>query len=178
MALLTMSNQELSRLEVIQRLQQRSLKQSEAARSLKLSIRQIQRLIRDFKQFGASGLLSKRRGKPSNNQLPANIKQYVIDIICEKYADFGPTLATEKLAELHHTFLSVETVRQLMVKAGLWKTRAERKGRVYQPRNRRACVGELIQIDGSDHDWFEGRAPRCTLLVYIDDATSQLMSLK
>ncbi len=94
-----------------------------------------------------------------------------------RHADFGPTLACEKLWECHGIRLAKETVRKLMTDAGLWVPRRQRPPKVYQPRARRACLGELIQIDGSEHRWFEDRAPQCTLLVYVDDATSRLMHL-
>ena len=92
-------------------------------------------------------------------------------MIRDRYADFGPTLACEKLRECHGLVLAKETVRSLMTAAGLWKPRRQRAAPIHQPRNRRAASGELVQIDGSDHAWFEGRAPACTLLVFIDDAT-------
>ena len=98
-------------------------------------------------------------------------------IIRDRYADFGPTLACEKLYECHGIRLAKETVRRLMMDAGLWVPRRQRPPKIYQPRARRACLGELIQIDGSDHRWFEERAPACTLLVYVDDATNRLMHL-
>jgi len=120
-------------------------------------------------------LANRRRGKPSNNQLPDGLAQYALSIIRDRYSDFGPTLACEKLAKLHDVHLSKETVRSLMVKAGLWIPRKQRAPKIQQPRYRRACCGELIQIDGCDHDWFENRAPACTALVYVDDATSRLM---
>ncbi len=91
------------------------------------------------------------------------------------YADFGPTLAAEKLAERHDLKLDVETLRQWMIADGIWQSRQQRLGRVYQPRYRRDCRGELVQIDGSEHWWFEGRGPQCTLLAFIDDATSTIM---
>ena len=175
---ITMSKKELSRLEIIQKVTEKRLTQVHAASILGISARQVHRLVKAFEQDGPEGLISKHRGKPSNYQLPDEIKQTAIRIISEQYHDFGPTLAAEKLLEIHRISLSVETVRKLMVKAGLWKTRAQRRKRAYQPRYRRACYGELIQIDGSDHAWFEGRAPKCTLLVYIDDATSRLMALR
>jgi hypothetical protein len=100
-----------------------------------------------------------------------------VAIIKERYSDFGPTLACEKLRECHEVLLAKETVRQLMIAAGLWTPRRQRPPKIHQPRNRRSCYGELIQIDGSDHRWFEERAPACTLLVFIDDATSRLMTL-
>jgi len=97
-----------------------------------------------------------------------------LSIIRDRYADFGPTLACEKFCECHGIRLAKETVRKLMTDAGLWIPRRQRSPKVYQPRAR---LGELIQIDGSDHRWFEERAPACTLLVHVDDATSQLMML-
>ena len=123
------------------------------------------------------GLVSKKRGKPSNRRHSKEFRNRVINIVRDNYADFGPTLAREKLAERHDISIGKETLRRWMTDAGLWQTRKERKKRVHQPRYRRECYGELIQIDGSDHHWFEDRAPRCTLLVYIDDATSRLMHL-
>ena len=99
-------------------------------------------------------------------------------IIRECYADFGPTLAGEKLAELHGISLARETLRQWMMADGLWTDRRHRMRPVHQPRHRRECVGELVQIDGSQHWWFEDRGPQCTLLVFIDDATSRLMHLR
>jgi transposase len=175
--LLTMSKQEITRLEVIQRLNDKRLKQIEAAQMLGISVRQVKRLFRAYKTQGAVGLVSRRRGKPSNNQLDPWIMQKAIDLIYEHYQDFGPTLAHEKLTEVHGLKLSDESVRRLMITEGLWKPKCAKKPPVYQMRQRRACFGELVQIDGSDHDWFEGRGPRCTLLVYIDDATGQLGEL-
>jgi hypothetical protein len=134
-------------------------------------------LFRAYKTQGAVGLVSRRRGKPSNNQLDPWIMQKAIDLIYEHYQDFGPTLAHEKLTEVHGLKLSDESVRRLMITEGLWKPKCAKKPPVYQMRQRRACFGELVQIDGSDHDWFEGRGPRCTLLVYIDDDTGQLGEL-
>jgi hypothetical protein len=98
--------------------------------------------------------------------------------IRERYADFGRTLAAEKLSEVHELSLSRETLRHWMIADGLWLDRKARQRKIYQPRPRRACLGELVQIDGSEHGWFEDRGPQCTLLVYIDDATSRLMHLK
>jgi hypothetical protein len=101
-----------------------------------------------------------------------------VKLLRSRYGDFGPTLANEKLAAVHELTLSVETVRKLMVEEGLWKPKAAKKPVIHQMRERRARYGELIQIDGSPHDWFEGRAAKCTLLVMIDDATSRLMQLR
>jgi transposase len=175
--LLTMSNREITRMEVMQRLKEKRLKQKEAAQMLGISIRQVKRLWRAYRQIGAPGLVSARRGKPSNNQLDAGVTQRALDLIKEKYDDFGPTLAHEKLTEVHGLKLSRESVRQIMIAERIWKPKRAKQPETHQMRERRACFGELVQIDGSDHDWFEGRGPRCTLLVYIDDATGQLGEL-
>ncbi len=175
--LLTMSNEEITRLEVMQRLKDKRLIQKEAARMLGISIRQVKRLYRAYKGKGASGLVSQRRGKPSNHQLEPATVQKAIDLVYERYRDFGPTLAHEKLTEVHKLKLSDESVRQLMIEEGIWKPKRAKKPPIHPMRERRACFGELVQIDGSDHAWFEDRGPKCTLLVYIDDATGQLAEL-
>jgi len=173
----TMSHQELSRLEIIQKTINKQLKQKTASNLLGISTRQIQRLVYNYQLNGTLGLISKKRNKPSNNQISGKKKDEIIAIVGSKYLDFGPTLAHEKLVEIHNIKISVETLRKIMIKAGFWLTRTQIIKRAYQPRNRRNCYGELIQIDGSLHPWFEDRAPKCTLLVYIDDATGKLMEL-
>jgi hypothetical protein len=99
-------------------------------------------------------------------------------MIREWYWDFGPTLAAEKLREVHGIELGRETLRLWMIEAGLWLDRKQRRKRVHQPRNRRDCLGELVQADGCEHWWFEDRGPQCTLLVFIGDATGRLMHLQ
>jgi transposase len=175
--LLTMSKQEITRLEAMQRIKDKRLTQKEAARMLNLSVRQIKRLYYAYKAQGARGLVSQRRGKPSNNRLDVETQQKAIDLIYEHYRDFGPTLAHEKLTEKHHLRISRESVRGMMIAEGIWKAKRAKQPSTHQMRERRACFGELVQIDGSDHAWFEGRGPKCTLLVYIDDATGQLLEL-
>lgn len=175
--LLPMSAKEITRLEVMQRLKDKRLLQKEAAGLLGLSVRQVKRLWRKYRKQGVKGLISARRGKASNHRLDAGIAQQVLDLIKQKYSDFGPTLAHEKLQEVHHLPISRESVRKLMVEEGLWKPRRAKQPAVHQMRERRACFGELIQIDGSDHAWFEERGERCTLLVFIDDATGKLVEL-
>ncbi len=140
-------------------------------------MRQVERLVIRYRESGAAGLASRQRGGPGNRRLDADLAQRALTIIRDRYADFGPTLACEKLWECHGIRLAKETVRRLMTEAGFWVPRRQRPPKVYQPRARRACLGELIQIDGSEHRWFEDRAPQCTLLVYVDDATSRLMML-
>jgi hypothetical protein len=122
--------------------------------------------------------VSTQRGKRSNRALPDSFKDYIVGLVRDRYLDFGPTLAREKLAELHGASVGLETLRKWLIEAGVWQTRAERRKRPQPPRARRECFGELIQIDGCDHDWFEDRGPRCTLLVYVDDATRSLMELR
>jgi hypothetical protein len=175
---LTMSRKELNRLEILGRVLERRLTQVQAAERLGLSVRQVRRLCRKLRAEGAPGLVSKQRGRTSNRTLPIDLRDRALGLVQSRYHDFGPTLAAEKLRELHDVVVSVETLRKWMIEAELWVTRRKRIGRVYQPRHRRSCLGELIQIDGCDHEWFEERAPRCTLLVYVDDATSRLMELR
>ena len=175
--LLRMSQRELTRLEVIQRVKRKTLKQRQAAELLSVSVRQVKRLCQAYRTSGAAGLVSKRRGQPSNNRLPEKTINKAQQLLRSRYPDFGPTLATEKLA-LEGVSLSIETVRQLLIGEGLWKAKAVRRPVIHQLRERRARFGELVQIDGSPHDWFEGRAPKCTLLVFVDDATSRLMYLQ
>ncbi len=177
-ATVTMSAKELERLHWMGALAERRATQREVASHLGLSVRQVQRMRDAYVERGGAGLVSERRGKPSNRTLPSEFREQVLGIVRTRYAGFGPTLAHEKLVEQHGLGPSLETLRVWMSAAGLWRTRKERRGRPQQPRQRRSCVGELVQIDGSDHEWFEERAPRCTLLVYVDDATSRLQELR
>lgn len=173
-----MSAREFSRVEVMQRIKSAKLDQREAARVLGLSVRQIKRLWRSFRLAGARGLISRKRGRPSNNRFDPAVAATIVNLLRSRYADFGPTLAREKLAELHGLHIGLETLRQVMLTHGLWTSRKQRKLVVHPLRQRRPCVGELAQIDGSPHAWLEARGPRCTLLVCVDDATSRLMYLR
>jgi hypothetical protein len=175
---LTMSSQELNRLEILGRVLERRLTQAQAAEQLGLGVRQVERLCGKLRVEGPSGLVSKKRGRESNRKFPSGLRERSLKLVQSRYHDFGPTLAAEKLRELHDVVVSVETLRQWMIDAEIWVPHCQRARRVYQPRHRRACVGELVQIDGCDHDWFEDRGPRCTLLVFVDDATSRLMELR
>ena len=175
--LLEMSAKELNRLEVMQRLSEKRMSQKEAGRILDLSVRQIKRLLRAYRHKGAAGLVSKQRGRKSNNRLSTEVKKQALNLLKTKYKGFGPTLAHEKLVEKEKLKLSDESVRKLMIEEELWKPRKAKRVETHQLRERRACLGELIQIDGSPHDWFEGRAEACVLLVFIDDATGTLVQL-
>ena len=173
-----MSPREIDRGELIRRVREKRLTQAKAARLMGLSVRQVKRLCRLFKADGMSGLASRQRGRPSNRRLSSELKDEAVALVRERYADFGPTLAHEKLVELHGIRVGRETIRKWLTEAGIWLTRASRVVRAHQPRHRRQCLGELVQIDGCDHEWFEHRAERCTALVYVDDATGQLMELR
>jgi transposase len=175
---LTLSHEELDRLQMMSRIAERRLTQRRAAELLALTERQIRRLYRAFKSHGAAGMVSAKRGKPSNRRLSQETRRRALELIRARYGDFGPTLAHEKLTEQHGLKLSVETLRAWMIEDGIWLPRARRMRRSYPPRERRACRGELVQIDGCEHAWFEDRGPSCTLLVYVDDATGSLMELR
>lgn len=174
---ITMTMREVDRLKTIQAVIDGELTSLMAAARLHLTKRQVNRLVLQYRHDGAAGLVSRQRGQPGHRQLAQGVAEQALIIIRDQYADFGPTLACEKLRERHGIVLAKETARSLMSDVGLWIPRQQRAAKIYQPRNRRNCVGELIQIDGSDHRWFEERGPACTLLVYIDDATSRLMYL-
>lgn len=176
--LVTMSDKDLSRYKVINDVCERRLRRSDAAQILNLSERQVQRLMNRLRESGAASLVHGARGKPSNNRISSDYRQTILTLVRKHYSDFTPTLAREKLIEIHNLPISNETLRQWMIADGLWVPYAQRQPRVYQPRHRRDCLGELVQIDGSHHDWFEGRSPKCCLLVFIDDATGRLMNLR
>ena len=156
-----MTAKEVLRSQVMAPVLEGKLDQESAARRLGISVRQVKRLKRRMQDEGTQGLLSKKRGRPSNRRIPDEVLAEAVALIKTHYVDFGPTLAREKLDEVHQIKLSVETVRQAMLRAGLWTARRGAGARTHPMRERRARRGELIQIDGSPHDWFEGRAPRC-----------------
>jgi len=173
-----MSEGELSRMEVLRDLDQKRLTTEAAAQLLWIERRQVFRLLKVYRAEGATGLISKRRGCCSNRRKPEALRQAALALIRERYWDFGPTLVAEKLHEVHGITLGRETLRLWMIEAELWVDRKQRRKRVHQPRARRDCVGELVQVDGCEHWWFEDRGPQCTLLVFIDDATGRLMHLQ
>jgi hypothetical protein len=177
MTVITMSRTELSRLRVMIDLADGRTRVEYAAALMGLQRRQVYRLLDAFRAHGPDALISKRRGKPSNRAHGAAFRQSCLAIVRERYEDFGPTLAAEKLAEVHGLPIGVETLRQWMIDDGIWVRRRDRIKRVHQPRHRRDCLGELVQVDGCEHWWFEDRGPQCTLLVFVDDATSRLMHL-
>ena len=177
MGMVVMSKRELNRLDVLARLDTDRLTAQAAAELMKVTPRQTYRLLRRYRDGGASSVANQRRGRPSNNRLPDAVRDHAIALVRERYADFGPTFAAEKLAERHDLRVSRETLRSWMRQAGIWMSRAERK-RIQQPRHRREHIGELIQIDGSEHRWKQKIAAAHVTGVFVDDATSSLMELR
>lgn len=173
--LVQMSRKELDRKRLLDRILDRLLPQKDAASQMGLSTRHVRRLLWRYKERGVPGLVSQRRGKPSNRKLPEALKSRVLELIRERYPDFGPTLANEKLEEVHRIEISVETLRLWMIEAKLWRGKIRRRAKPHPMRERRPRFGELVQIDGSPHDWFEGRAPICSLILFVDDASSRVL---
>ncbi|WP_378941209.1 ISNCY family transposase [Mesorhizobium sp. ANAO-SY3R2] len=177
MGLMLMSERELQRIEVLSKVLKRRMTVVSAAHVLDLTTRQVQRLLKTFQAEGAAALRHKARGRPSNHRFNGGVSDLAVQLIRDHYLDFGPTLAAEKLAANHGLVVSRETLRKWMAEAGNWLSRKQRRT-FHQPRLRRESYGELVQIDGSDHRWFEERGDPCTLLVFIDDATSTLQQLR
>lgn len=173
-----MSDRELTRLRVMIDLADDRLTVDAAAMLMGLGRRQIYRLCRAFSADGPAGLASRKRGRPSNRKHGETFRATVLSLVREHYIDFGPTLAAEKLIARHDLRIGVETLRQWMMAEGLWVDRRHKLPFPHQPRRRRECLGELVQIDGSEHRWFEDRGAMCTLLAFVDDATSRLMQLR
>ena len=173
-----MSAKERDRLAVMRRLANRELRQARAAELLDLDVRQVKRLIQAYRRFGDRGLVSGRRGKASNNRMEQSVAARMDAALKSRYADFGPTFAAEKLGQHEGIRVSAETVRQAQIRLGLWAPKVRKAKRVFQVRERRSRFGELIQVDGSVHDWLEGRAAKMTLIVFIDDATGRLTGLR
>lgn len=175
--LIEMSKKELDRLQLLQKVLDRQLTQKKAAEVLKLSERQVRNLLSRLKKEGPKALISKKRGVPSNRTFHHQFRAGIMNIIKERYPDFGPKLATEKLLEIHSIKISVETLRKWMIRDRIWFPK-QKKNKLYPPRLRKECFGELIQIDVSHHAWFEERAEKCALVVFVDDATSAITSMK
>ncbi|MGH0230654.1 helix-turn-helix domain-containing protein, partial [Sinorhizobium meliloti] len=169
MGLIAMSERDLQRIEVLSKVIDGRMTLVTAAHVLGLSTRQVRRLLERMRTDGAASIRHKAIGRPSNNRISDGVRDYAVTLVRERYADFGPTLAAEKLAERDGLRVSRETLRKWMLEAGLWLSRKQRRT-FHQPRLRREAYGELVQIDGSEHRWFEDRGDPCSLLVFIDDA--------
>lgn len=165
---------EIDRLRVIRDVLEGQLLQIQAAKQLGRSTRQVRRLCRRVQQAGPRGIRHGLRGKPSNNQLAPGLMDRALKLIAAHYGDFGPNFANEKLHEKHGLTLSTYSLRKGMISAGIWRPKRHKPfHRAWRPR--KACLGEMTQVDGSEHDWFEGRGPRCVLMAFIDDATSKVL---
>ena len=173
-----MTEKSIRYLKVLEKVKEKKISQEQAAGELDISVRQIYRLYEKLLKNGLSGFISKKHGKPSNHQLSKIIKARVFELVAyEKYEGFGPTFMSEKLLELHSIKISVETARLWMIECGVWHPHKEKRPTVHQQRQRRSRLGELVQIDGSHHHWFEERGESCCLIVFIDDATGRTFGM-
>lgn len=175
---ITMRLEDTRRIAVLDKLKEKTLKQKKAATLLGISVRQVRRLLVRYKREGAKGIIHKLRGLPSNHLADPKVLDTALDTIRSHYPDFSVTHAHEKLVEHHNFPYSRETLRGAMIEVGMWSVKRQPKLVVHSIRQRRAMEGELIQIDGSPYDWFDGRSEYCNLLVFIDDATGRLKYLQ
>ena len=171
---ITMSQKEINRYDIIKRLISKELNGTEAAKILSMSTRQVRRLKKKVKEKGVKGLIHGNRGKTSNRKMPKKEKDKIIKLLHKHYYDFGPLLASEKLGERHGIKRDKTTIRTIMIKEGLWKSKSKKKEKHREWRQRRASYGELLQYDGSYEYWFEDRGGKCCLLASIDDATGKV----
>lgn len=179
MGTLYMSQKEVSRFDVINRLIRKEINGPKAAQLLNLSTRQVRTLKKKVKNNGPKGLLHGNRGKPSNRKLPEKVRTEIVSLLHKKYPDFGPTFAAEKLREDHMIDYDPKTIRGIQIEEGLWKPRRGTKRDEHREwRKRKDCYGEMLQFDGSYHDWLEGRwtSNEQCLLAAIDDATGRVVS--
>lgn len=175
MALISMSTREIDRLGVINRLIGRQIVASEASEQLNLSVRQVKRIKKRVKKEGAKGLIHRNRGRLSNRCLDLQLVKKILTLVKTTYVGFGPTLAAEKLLELHKIKISDETLRTIMIKNSLWKLKPRRKNKEHREwRPRKENYGAMEQYDGCYHLWFEDRAGECCLLLSVDDATGKI----
>jgi len=170
--IIIMRRAELKKLYVLKQVVDTKIKQVTAAEVLGLSCRQVSRLVKRIKQDGERGIIHRARGKPSHRSIPLAIKEKIIKLYRSKYQGFGPTLASEKLFEINKTKISDETLRNWLIASGDWRRR-NKKRQYRQWRERKEHIGQMIQIDGSHHAWFEDRGKRCVLMGYIDDASNR-----
>ena len=174
-----MTIKEANRLGVMKQIDKKILSIRKASEELGMSLRQTKRIWKRYKAEGDSGLISKHQGKISPNRIDPQLKEVVIKILSkEEYIAFGPTFAKEKLRQRHGYYLSKETLRNWMIEKELWKSKIRKERKVYQRRVRRSRFGELLQGDGSRHAWFEDRGEECTIVIFVDDATSRLTAAR
>jgi hypothetical protein len=173
--IIEMRLKELKRLKVIHDAIEKHRTQKTAASLIGVTERQIRRIINSVREEGDKGIIHKSRGKASHQRIPEKIKNRTLKLYKRKYHDFGPTLASEKLLEIDNIKISDESLRKWLIEDGIWKRRRKRSGHK-QWRQRKACFGEMVQMDGSHHDWLEGRGPELVLMAYIDDATNTVFA--
>ena len=173
---ITMTSKEINRAKIAQMAIERRITQREAARRVGVSERQFRRILKSYREGGDEGLISGHRNRPGNHRLAEITRRQILDELLSTYQGFGPTLASEKLAERAGILISKETVRKIMIAEGLHKPKTKRKERVFQLRERRSQRGELVQVDGSYHAWLEDRAEKACLLLFVDDATGEILA--
>ena len=156
-----MSAKEADRYALIVQVVERRMGQSDAAAWLGISVRQVKRLCAAVRAYGTVGVISKRRGVPSNRRIAEREREHFVALVRQHYADFGPSLACEYLRDRHDYTHSAETLRSWMVQDGLWRSKRSKPQRVHSPRQRRSRLGELVQIDGSPHAWFDPEGYHC-----------------
>ncbi|MEI7903738.1 MAG: ISNCY family transposase [bacterium] len=175
METIEMSTRERRRMGLMTRVTERLLKLRAAAEMMRVSYRQAKRIWRRYREEGDAGLVHRGRGRRSSRSRPVAERKRAVALYSKKYKGFGPLLASEHLAEDHNLVVDHETLRRWLVSAGLWETRRRRESH-RAARERRPRRGDLVQIDGSEHDWFEGRGARAVLMVMIDDATNRTLA--
>ncbi len=173
---LWMSQRDRDRLKVFDEAERGHITQKQAGERLKLSERWVRKLVARLREEGDGGILHRLRGRASKRKIPQAVREKAVKLVKREYADFGPTLAAEYLAKEHGVRVSKETLRQWLIEAGVWRRKRRRVEEVHVWRARRACRGELVQWDTSEHDWLEGRGPRLGLVAMIDDATSRALA--
>ena len=173
---ITMSEEEINRSEILRMANERQITQKTGARRTGVTERHFRRLLQRYRLQGPEGIISGHRGKPSNNRMGEKKKEKILDKLKEDYHGFGPTLASEKLSERDGIIVSKETVRQIMIDAGLHQAKTRKKERIHPLRERRKHRGELVQMDGSYHAWLEARTEKACLLLLVDDATSEILA--
>lgn len=174
--IIEMTSTEIKRCEILKMAEEKKIIQKTGAQQMKVSDRHFRRLLRRYKRDGPAGIISGHRNKPSNNRMSPEKRQTIIDILKAEYEGFGPTLASEKLLERNGVRVSKETVRQIMITEGLHRPKIRKEEKIRQMRERRKHRGELVQIDGSYHDWLEDRAGKACLILFVDDATSEILA--
>jgi winged helix-turn helix protein len=175
---LRMSVKEANRLGIMRQMDKKNLTARKASEELGISLKQLRRVRKRYLAEGTAGLISKKRGQPSGNKIQSEMREGMMSLLRANYVGFGPTLASEKLLERHQIKVSAETLRKWMIEDGMWVSKKKKEKRIYQRRPRRSRFGELLQGDGSPHDWFEGRSEKCCLIHFIDDATNEITTAR